>query len=157
MFEACKTDDGIVGKLFDQAKQHITYYLETGESKGFSGHTLMWEAQKDFHRNNTQIRQFVNKHLTQEYCNLDLYMYSHLLEFQEAYTTDPNKLYPFQSNFGFNFYEYMNTIDDELVTCQNAYNIDMLEHVKDDEYYNRLYFRRRQGWGKSLITQIVSE
>jgi radical SAM superfamily enzyme YgiQ (UPF0313 family) len=157
MFEACKTDDGIVGKLFDQAKQHITYYLETGESKGFSGHTLMWEAQKDFHKNNTQIRQFVNKHLTQEYCNLDLYMYSHLLEFQEAYTTDPNKLYPFQSNFGFNFYEYMNTIDDELVTCQNAYNIDMLEHVKDDEYYNRLYFRRRQGWGKSLITQIVSE
>ena len=84
-------------------------------------------------------------------------MYSHLLEFQEAYTTDPNINYPFQSNFGFNFYEYMNTIDDELVTSQNVYNIDMLENVKGDEYYNRLYFRRRQGWGKSLITQIVSE
>ena len=157
LFEACQTDDGVVGKLFNQAKQHITYYLETGESKGFSGHTLMWEAQKDFHKNNVQIRQFVNKHLTQEYCKLDLYMYSHLLEFQEAYTTDPDINYPFQSNFGFNFYEYMNTIDDELVTSQNVYNIDMLENVKGDEYYNRLYFRRRQGWGKSLITQIVSE
>ena len=157
LFEACQTDDGIVGELFKQAKAHITYYLETGESKGFSGHTLMWEAQKDFHKNEKQITEFVNKHLDQDFTTLDTYMYHHLLEFQQAYVTKPTETYPFQSNFGFNFYEYMNTIDDELTTSQNVYNIDMLEHVKGEEYFNRLYFRRRQGWGKSLITQIVSE
>ena len=157
LFKACQTDEGIVGKLFNQAKAHITYYLDTGESKGFSGHTLMWEAQKDFHKHVKEIRTFVTKHLDQEYCNLDLYMYSHLLEFQEAYTTEPDMTYPYQINFGFNFYEYMNTIDDELVTSQNVYNISMAEDVKGEEYFNRLYFRRRQGWGKSLISQIVSE
>lgn len=157
LFEACQTDDGVVGQLFKQAKEHITYYLETGESKGFSGHTLMWEAQKDFHKSSKEITAFVRKHLDQEFTKLDLYMYEHLLDFQEAYVTKPNESYPYQAVFGFNFYEYMNTIQDELVTSQTAYNVDMLEHVKGEEYYNRLYFRRRQGWGKSLITQIVSE
>ena len=43
-----KKTQGKVGQLFKQAKENITYYLKTGESKGFSGHTLMWEVQKDF-------------------------------------------------------------------------------------------------------------
>ena len=47
----------------------------------------------------------------------------------------------------------MNNIEDELLTSQQTYNINMLENVKDDEYFNRLYFRRRQGWGKSVITK----
>ena len=157
LFEACKNDDGIVGELFRQAKAHITYYLETGESKGFSGHTLMWEAQKDFHRNETHIINFVTKHLTQDFTKLDTHLYQHLLDFQEAYVTHIDETYPYQINFGYNFYEYMNTIDNELISSDNIYNVDMLEHVKGEEYFNRLYFRRRQGWGKSLITQIVSE
>ena len=40
-----------------------------------------------------------------------------------------------------------------LIKNKNIYSISMLEDVKDDEYYNRLYFRRRQGWGKSVISQ----
>ena len=68
-----------------------------------------------------------------------------------------DETYQDQINFGYNFYEYMNTIDNELISSDNIYNVDMLEHVKGEEYFNRLYFRRRQGWGKSLITQIVSE
>ena len=47
----------------------------------------------------------------------------------------------------------MNNIQDELIPTKNVYSISMLEDVKDDEYYNRLYFRRRQGWGKSVISQ----
>jgi putative methyltransferase len=153
LFQACQDDQGKVGQLFKQAKENITYYLKTGESKGFSGHTLMWEAQKDFHKHETDIVKFVKEHLTQEFCQLDSYVYQHLLEFQQSYVTSPKETYPYQEVFGFNFYEYMNNIQDELITSQETYEIDMLENVKDEEYYNRLYFRRRQGWGKSKITK----
>ena len=47
----------------------------------------------------------------------------------------------------------MNNIDKELNKTKDVYTINVLEQVKDDEYYNRLYFRRRQGWGKSVITK----
>ena len=47
----------------------------------------------------------------------------------------------------------MNNIEDELTTSQASYKVDMLEQVKDEEYYNRLYFRRRQGWGKSVLSK----
>jgi len=153
LFQACQNDQGKVGKLFQQAKDNIAYYLETGESKGFSGHTLMWEAQKDFHLHEEEVRAFVRKHLTQEFCKLDNYVYQHLLEFQHSYVTSPKESYPFQEVFGFNFYEYMNNIEDELTTSQASYKVDMLEQVKDEEYYNRLYFRRRQGWGKSVLSK----
>ena len=153
MFEACQQDQGKVGELFNKAKEQIAYYLDTGESKGFSGHTLMWEAQKDFHLHEEEVRAFVRKHLTQEFCKLDNYVYQHLLEFQHSYVTSPKESYPFQEVFGFNFYEYMNNIEDELTTSQASYKVDMLEQVKDEEYYNRLYFRRRQGWGKSVLSK----
>ena len=117
------------------------------------GKTLMWEAQKDFHKCENDIRNFVTEHLTEEFCQLDSYVYQHLLDFQEAYVTSPDDVYPYQQVFGYNFFEYMNNIQDELIPTKNVYSISMLEDVKDDEYYNRLYFRRRQGWGKSVISQ----
>jgi hypothetical protein len=154
IFQACQDDTGIVGHLFLKAKQNISYYLETGKAKGFSGHTLMWEAQKDFHMNDKVIKDFVNKHLTQQYCKLDSYMYSRLLDFQSNYTTAEEIYYPFESAPGFNFYEYINNIESKLETTQHSYQFNIAEDVKGDEYYNRLYFRRRQGWGKSIITQL---
>ena len=154
IFQACQDDTGIVGDLFLEAKQNISYYLETGKANGFSGHTLMWEAQKDFHMNDKVIKDFVNKHLTQQYCKLDSYMYSLLLDFQSNYTTAEEIYYPFVSAPGFNFYEYINNIESKLETTQHSYQFNIAEDVKGDEYYNRLYFRRRQGWGKSIITQL---
>ena len=45
-----------------------------------------------------------------------------------------------------------NNIEQELVETQEQYQFNIAEDVKGDEYYNRLYFRRRQGWGKVLIS-----
>ena len=104
--------------------------------------------------NDKVIKDFVNKHLTQQYCKLDSYMYSLLLDFQSNYTTAEEIYYPFESAPGFNFYEYINNIESNLETTQHVYQFNIAEDVKGDEYYNRLYFRRRQGWGKSIITQL---
>ena len=159
LFQACLEDEGVVGDLIRTAKAQITFYLETGRSdgpgilQGFSGHTLMWEAQSDFHKNDKAIKDFVKKHLTQKHCDIDSHMYQHLLQFQNDYTTAEDTVYPYWSNTGYNFYEYINGIDKELTPTKNNYQFDIAEQVKGEEYYNRLYFRRRQGWGKSIISQ----
>ena len=160
LYQACIDDTGKVGELFRRAKEQLTFYLETGRSdgpgilQGFSGHTLMWEAQKDFHYNDAEIKNFVREHLTQEYCNLDNVTYKHIVDFQTNYTTKDGTVYPYIMSPGFNFYEYINNIEQELVETQQQYKFDIAEDVTGDEYYNRLYFRRRQGWGKSLISKF---
>jgi hypothetical protein len=55
--------------------------------------------------------------------------------------------------YSYNFWDYINGIDD-FREQDTSYEIDIAEHVRGDEYYNRLYFRRRQGWGKSIIKNI---
>lgn len=159
LLQACLEDEGVVGNLIHKAKEQISFYLDTGRSdgpgilQGFSGHTLMWEAQRDFHKNDRAIKDFVKKHLTEEYCQLDSHTYQHLLGFQENYTTQELELYPYDIQPGFNFYEYINNIEPELEKTNRVYKIDIAEDVKGEEYFNRLYFRRRQGWGKSVISQ----
>ena len=153
LFNACLNDGGVVGELFKDARNKITQYLATGESIGFSGHTLMWEAQKDFHKQERHIKQFVRDVLTAEFCQLDNYEYEHLMQFQSDYTTSEKTYYPYYSVPGYNYLEYINGVEDELVESDRSYQFDIAENVKGEEYYNRLYFRRRQGWGKSIITQ----
>ena len=69
---------------------------------------------------------------------------------EENYTTKETQYYPHQVLQQYNIYEYMNGID-ELEQAEVIYDIDIGEKVKGEEYFNRLYVRRRQGWGKSII------
>lgn len=152
LFNAIKRDNGVVGKLFEDAKSKISYYLETGDSIGSSGHTLMWDAQKDFHKNYNDVLDFVRTTFNNEFCELEERLYNELIDFQTNYVTYVDQHYPYEKTFNFNFYEYINSIDDFRNSPQ-SYNFDIAEVVdSDDEYYGRLYFRRRQGWGKSVIT-----
>ena len=75
------------------------------------------------------------------------------MQFQSDYTTSEKTYYPYYSVPGYNYLEYINGVEDELVESDRSYQFDIAENVKGEEYYNRLYFRRRQGWGKSIITQ----
>ena len=63
-------DDGYVKQLFDTAKAQLTEYLETGIADGFSGHTLMWSAQTDFHKEPLKIFEFIDKALQQRMVGL---------------------------------------------------------------------------------------
>lgn len=153
LFDAVKNDKGAVGDLFNQAKEHISFYLETGKSDGFSGHTLMWEAQKDFHFKHKQIEKFVKQVFSKEYTELETNLYELLMMFQHDFTTKEHITYPYQVLYSFNFWDYINGIDD-FKEQDTPYEIDIAENVKGEEYYNRLYFRRRQGWGKSIFKNI---
>ena len=127
-----KKTQGKVGQLFKQAKENITYYLKTGESKGFSGHTLMWEVSERLHRHEVDIREFVKEHLTQEFClQLDNYVYQHLLEFQDAYVTSPDESYPSKKYPDLIFMSTSNNIDSKLVESKQVYNVDIQKMLQE--------------------------
>jgi len=150
LLESISNDDGPVGKSFREARELLAGYLKTGDIEVASGHTLMWEAQKDFHRFPNAVEKLVKDTFTFEFCDLEEGLFHAMMTAQENYTTKEKQYYPHQVLQQYNIYEYINGIDD-LEHAEVIYDIDIGERVKGEEYFNRLYFRRRQGWGKSII------
>tara|TARA_B100001939_G_scaffold87726_2_gene75168 strand:- start:1908 stop:3803 length:1896 start_codon:yes stop_codon:yes gene_type:complete len=157
LLEHILKDNGKVGELYIKAYEQMKEYLETGSDKsfqdGWSGHTLMWQAQQNFHRSSKQIHKFVCDVFSQEYTELENEMYHQIMMFQEDFTTEESTTYPYQVVHPYNFWEFINGVD-ELKDNDTIYEVDIIENVKDDEYFNRFYYRRRQGWGKSIFKTI---
>ena len=62
--------------------------------------------------------------------------------------------YPTQMCFDFNFMEYINDEDVELTKDKTTSTLDLIMPCdSDEEYLDRMYYKRRQGWGKVLISQ----
>lgn len=144
-------DDGYVKQLFDKAKAQLTEYLETGIADGFSGHTLMWSAQTDFHKEPLKIFEFIDKHYSREWLDLPEKYYPQLMKLQTFYVSHLSVDYPTQMHFGYNFMEYIND-DVDLIKDNTEYTLDLIMPCDSkEEYMDRMYYKRRQGWGKVLI------
>ena len=145
-------DDGYVKQLFDTAKAQLTQYLETGIADGFSGHTLMWDAQKYFHKEPLHILNFIDKVCSKEFLDIPEKYYSPLMKFQTFYVTHLNIDYPTKMNFTYNFLDYIND-DVELQKDSTEYTLDFIMPCESvEEYLDRMYYKRRQGWGKVLFS-----
>ena len=88
-----------------------------------------------------------------EYTELDSELYHAIMMFQEDFVTNEDTNYPHQSLHGFNFWDFINAVD-EFREIETIYEIDISEPVKGNEYFNRFYYRRRQGWSKSLFKKV---
>ena len=146
-------DDGYVKQLFDTAKAQLTEYLETGIADGFSGHTLMWSAQSDFHKQPLKILEFVDKSFSEEWLDIPKKYYSPLMKAQTFFVSHYQFEYPMKMIFDYNFIEYINN-DVELVKDKTEYTLDLIMPCdSEEEYMDRMYYKRRQGWGKVIFTQ----
>ena len=157
LLDSIQKDDGIVGQMYRKAEAQMKEYLATGNDdsfeEGWSGHTLMWQVQGDFHKHRNKLLKFVRDTFDTTYTELDPALHEHLMMFQENYTTDEHTTYPYQVMHSYNFWEFINGID-EFRDNETYYEIDIMENVTGEEYYNRFYFRRRQGWGKSIFKTL---
>lgn len=145
-------DDGYVKQLFDTAKAQLTEYLETGIADGFSGHTLMWSAQSDFHKQPLKILEFVDKSFSEEWLDIPKKYYSPLMKAQTFFVSHYQFEYPMKMIFDYNFIEYINN-DVELVKDKTEYTLDLIMPCdSEEEYMDRMYYKRRQGWGKVLFS-----
>ena len=153
LWQLIHEDDGNVKKLFDKAKAQLTEYLETGIADGFSGHTLMWSAQQDFHLEPLEIFKFVDKACSKEWLDLPDKYYAQLMKLQTFYVSHLTIEYPTQMKFDYNFMEYITDEESELVKDNTEYTLDLImPYDNKDEYLDRMYYKRRQGWGKVLIS-----
>jgi putative methyltransferase len=146
-------DNGFVKEQFDIAKAQLTEYLETGIADGFSGHTLMWSAQSNFHEEPLKILEFVDKACSREWLDLPEKYYPQLMKFQTFYVTHYQFEYPMKMKFDYNFMEYITEADAELTKDNTEYSLDLLMPCDSkEEYMDRMYYKRRQGWGKVLFS-----
>ena len=145
-------DDGFVKEQFDTAKAQLTEYLETGIADGFSGHTLMWSAQSNFHKEPLKVLEFVDKSCSEEWLDIPKKYYSPLMKFQTFFVSHYQFEYPMKLVFDYNFMEYINN-EVELEKDKTEYTLDLIMPCdSEEEYMDRMYYKRRQGWGKVLIS-----
>ena len=156
LFQTLKDDEGPVGGFYKHAESQMRHYLETGKDEnmedGWSGHTYMWQIQPTFHRNRQHVVDFIKKTFSKEYTELNEALLQRLLQFQHDYVTDEPTVYPYSSQHPYNFWEFINGLD-EFRERDTVYEIDIGEAVTGEAYYDRFYFRRRQGWGKSVFSK----
>jgi hypothetical protein len=82
-----------------------------------------------------------------------------VIKLQNYFNTTPYREYPLQLTLDYNLAEYI-TQDEGLKQETTTYdlslpNIKYLQHVhkekKLDEWYSMLFYRNKQGWGKTII------
>lgn len=151
LLENIKRDQGLVGKLYREAENNIKLYLQTGMGTSeFSGHTLLWDAQKAFHKNRSSILDFVDSVFTEEFFKIDSEFWQELSNYQRVFTTSIDAKYPYKVDCLYNFDEFLK--GNKLTKQSTSYKIDITEpDLSESEYLARLYYRRRQGFGKSII------
>ena len=156
LLHAVEQDTGFINKSFTQAMKGISNYLETGVAiDGAKGHSYLYDAQKQFHKNRQQVQKFVDNVFNQEYMDLIPKQYADLKNYQHAFTSDPNAKYPYKLKLNYNFPDFL--LGEKLHSQKDEYIIDIQErNLNLDEYLNRLYNRRRQGWGKTIINKAES-
>ena len=153
LFNAIQQDMGVVGKMYYTTRKILDTYLTTGVmEEGAYGHTLFWYANRTFHKNYSEVMEFIgNTFDTRD-------KRSGLLETQKAFVTDMTADYPQQFECKWNYLEYINDAEAELVPNYYKWEIDKEKQWSSDEQYLEwLYFRRRQGFGKTKWTQHDSK
>ena len=153
LWQLIQEDDGFVKEQFDIAKAQLTQYLETGVAEGFSGHTLMWSAQSNFHEEPLKVLEFVDKTCNKEWLDIPEKYYPQLMKLQTFFVTHYQFEYPFKMNFNYNFMEYITEPKAELIKDNTEYTLDLIMPCDSkEEYMDRMYYKRRQGWGKVLFS-----
>jgi len=75
---------------------------------------------------------------------------SGLLETQKAFVSNMTDVYPKTFEAKWNYLEYINNADAELLPAHYKWEVDIEKKWSSDEQYLEwLYFRRRQGFGKT--------
>ena len=145
LFDAIQNDTGIVGDKYNETRQILDTYMTTGKmTEGAYGHTLFWYANRTFHKHYSEVMEFIgNTFDTRD-------KRSGLLETQKAFVSNITDTYPKTFECKWNYLEYINNADAKLIPKHYVWEIDT-EKVwsSDEQYLEWLYFRRRQGFGKT--------
>ena len=144
ILDKIKDDTSIVGNEYKKTKQRVTNYLEGNETIGYSGHTLLWDSQQEFHKNRNEVLKFT-KQFFKEYDTT-----SDVILAQEHFVTEYG-VKKMDVTIATNIYEFCYK-NEPLEIKNKTYKLKVKEpYDTEDDYMRMFYFKRRQGWGKYKI------
>ena len=139
--------NSIVGKEYRKTKKRITNYLEGKKTVDYSGHTLLWDSQQEFHKNRNEVFTFTKNLFNKFDDNKDVIMA------QEHFVTEYG-VKELKVTLDSNIYEYCYK-NEPLKSKQKTYKLKIKEpYDTEDDYMRMFYFKRRQGWGKYKILNL---
>jgi hypothetical protein len=147
LLDSIKSDKSIVGKEYRKTKKRVTHYLEGKKTVDYSGHTLLWDSQQEFHKNRLDVLSFT-KSFYEKYDNT-----SDVIRAQEHFVTEYG-VKEMTISLNTNIYEYCYK-NIPLKNKSKTYKLKIKEpYDTEDDYLRMFYFKRRQGWGKYKIINL---
>ena len=147
LLDDVKSDKSIVGKEYRKTKKRVTHYLEGKKTVDYSGHTLLWDSQQEFHKNRLEVLAFT-KSFYKKYDNT-----SDVVRAQEHFVTEYG-VKEMSISLDTNIYEYCYK-NKPLKSKSKTYKLKIKEpYDTEDDYLRMFYFKRRQGWGKYKIINL---
>jgi radical SAM superfamily enzyme YgiQ (UPF0313 family) len=147
LLDRVQKSDSIVGIEYRKTKERITHYLEGKQTIDYSGHTLLWDSQQEFHKNRNDVLTFT-KLFYKEYDNNQDVVIA-----QEHFVTEYG-VKKMDVSIDSNIYEYCYK-NEPLKSIQKTYKLKVKEpYDTEDDYMRMFYFKRRQGWGKYKIVNL---
>jgi len=156
-----KSDSGIAGKEYKRVHDIVKTYLTEGKINRnkfnfwVPAHSILYDSIKYLFMKDNELKSFLenlfvidNKELQ---CNV--------IKLQNYFNTTPYEEYPKQIILDYNIAEYI-THNEELKQEKTTYDLclpdikylrNIHKEKKLDEWYSMLFYRNKQGWGKSII------
>ena len=145
LFGCLDVDQGPVGTLWRKVESIIKDYTQ-GKESPYSGHTLLWYLNRLLHENCEETNKFIQN----IFSDLD----SELLEAQRDFMYSPDKLddHTFKKCYNAHWFAYLKGHKGPVRKGRTYVEFNHDKSNSLDDHLEKLYFRRRFGYGKYNIT-----
>ena len=159
------TNDLKVLKNEDAIRRSVRNIVETYLTEGkinrnkfdfwVPAHSILYDSIKYLFMKDKELKSFLEKLFVIDNKELQC----NVIKLQNYFNTTPYEEYPTQIILDYNIAEYI-THDEELKQEKTTYDLclpdikylrNIHKEKKLDEWYSMLFYRNKQGWGKSII------
>lgn len=161
LLENIKSNSGIAGREYKRVRNIVETYLTEGKINRnkfdfwVPAHSILYDSIKYLFMKDKELKSFLEKLFVIDNKELQC----NVIKLQNYFNTTPYEEYPKQIILDYNIAEYI-THDEELKQEKTTYDLclpdikylrNIHKEKKLDEWYSMLFYRNKQGWGKSII------
>ena len=161
LLENIKSDSGIAGREYKRVRNIVETYLTEGKINRnkfdfwVPAHSILYDSIKYLFMKDKELKSFLEKLFVIDNKELQC----NVIKLQNYFNTTPYEEYPTQIILDYNIAEYV-THDEKLKQEKTTYDLclpdikylrNIHKEKKLDEWYSMLFYRNKQGWGKSII------
>lgn len=145
LFDCLASDQGPVGDIWRKVESIIQDYTQ-GKPSPYSGHTLLWYLNRLLHEDWEATQTFIKDTFSNSP--------SELLEAQCDFMYSPEKIndYQFKKCYNAHWFEYLKGREGQVRQGRTYVSFEHDQSHSLDDHLEKLYFRRRFGYGKYNIT-----